>query len=609
MKMPIRSDADQRARRAKDSMLSERERMAMANRGVYVPGVAGKNPGGYYNRGGSMAVTRGENIGPAPVAAPEQPMDPGFLPTQNFQFSPTPSGPLQPAPMSSMNPSNWSGVAGYSGMETSLSGGYGRGRGRGATQATGGQSGALIDPIAEAQRAAMASEHKRATPQEQAQKWGEMNIAASAAMPGSKAAPEINLFGGGNHLDTSFAVNGRTEYNKDNYDTWQAQTKEAARKIDEAFARRGDIPRTLDEAQEFVRTLPFDDRIGEFVERRVTDYIKKANPDLYNEITGRRREQQANDESFVAWYKRYSGDPNAYNLKSEQIKAMQTPQMRQQFENDPRSELFTYDPSIGKVRRLPQQQPSVEEVNQMKREERDYQRAEQMKANLITSAEKMYDKQLEKLQNDYEGEIPPEILESTFASHQERLARIEAGYGGTTPGQTAAAAPPPPQVGMVRNGFAYRGGDPTNPESWDPANDVAPEARQPGRGIIRLPNGQVITTDMLRPPATAPAQAPAPQAEPTTTPAAPAPQAEPMQSAADTFAPIPEGDLTDVYKIINARRAREGKHALWDEQQFIDAYGKDAYGRMVDKAFDELSAKNRGDTDKKIDKIRKSAKV
>ena len=210
-----------------------------------------------------------------------------------------------------------------------------------AGQIRGGQLGATP-------RAARAQAPAPAPPpsaEQQAQDWGEVNTAVEAEITPeggrSLIAPPINMFGGGAHLDTGLYMGGRTEANKDQYDAYKQQTRRTAELIDGRLARRGDIPRTMEELQEFVNSLNVDDRVGEFTEQYVTRRVKQANPDLYAEIVGEQRVGAENQKAL---------DQYAANNPDATV---------QDFLNDPDAPKYQYDPIAKTMVRLP---PTSEQI-------------------------------------------------------------------------------------------------------------------------------------------------------------------------------------------------------------------------------------------------------
>jgi hypothetical protein len=289
-----------------------------------------------------------------------------------------------------------------------------------------------------------------------------------------------------------------------------------------------------------------------------------------------------------------------------QIATVKTPELEYQFETDPRSVRWGYNPATQRMEQLPPRQLSNDEVLAQKRKERDYQRREQLRVALIKNADTAFQKRLDK----WEGAIPPEDMQAMQAAYEQNVARINRQYGedagqtgattpATAPAAPGAAIPPPP--GTVEDGFIFKGGDPKDPASWQPAPGTAPQ-QQPGRGAIRLPTGKVVTTEMVRPKPTTPAPIP------TAAPAAPAPvptTATPEESAQPQTArgvtPLPETDLTDVVDLLNKRRAAGwGPSAALDsrgkqltgtpltQEGYIKEFGQEKFDEMVDQMFEEM---------------------
>lgn len=470
---------------------------------------------------------------PTPVRAAPEYVAPVF----------TGQGGAQRPAMSSMNPSNTSGVIGYSGSGTVASG--------------------AVDPTAEATRQAISAGNQpnapRMTPQQQAQAWGDANVLAESQLAGGeKPIPNVNMFGGGRHLDSVFYYNGRTEENAQDYDVWQKMTKDAARTIDEALARRRSIPQTMQEAREFVESLPVDDRVGEFAEQYVTGYIAKANPALHKEIIGKAKVRDANNDSFVDWYRMYSGDPEALRLTPEDIMQRKTPEVEFAFEQDPRSIRYGYNPATQQIMQLPPRQMSTEEAMMQKRDERDYERQQRFDDSILKMAEARYQKMLE---DGFPAEKAQEV-------YDQMVARLQPNDGLQPYDDPNTNAPMPvftPEQAMkAAPGTRF----------MDPAGNIrmVPEKSAPaaptGRGTM-TGGGQTVTYPAANstPVAT---QAPAPSVQ---KPAVTKPTPQPTEQV---YTP----SVDEIHKAINQDRALQGLKRLSPEYM-VKNYGREHYDKMI----------------------------
>jgi hypothetical protein len=120
-------------------------------------------------------------------------------------------------------------------------------------------------------------------------------------------------------------------------------TRVADEKLNQALATRSSVPHTIEDAQQFVDSLGFDDRVGEHVDRAMTRYMQNANPELYKQMIGQRELQKANDSAYVEWV-RMSADPNVAKLTPDEIIAHRTPESQYAFDRDPNARRFMMTP-------------------------------------------------------------------------------------------------------------------------------------------------------------------------------------------------------------------------------------------------------------------------
>jgi hypothetical protein len=206
---------------------------------------------------------------------------------------------------------------------------------------------------------------RRLTPQEQQQNWQDQNTMISADING-KSGPALNVFGGGNHLDTPLLTQSRKDINPTVWANYRQLTRQADEKLNQALASRANVPHSIEEAQQFVDSLGFDDRVGEHVDRAMTRYMQNANPELYKQIIGQKDVQRADDASYVQWAKRYATIPGIARLSPEEILGQRTPESQHAFEMDPHAVRHGIDPATGKVIQLDPRELSSEEKAQEK---------------------------------------------------------------------------------------------------------------------------------------------------------------------------------------------------------------------------------------------------
>lgn len=217
---------------------------------------------------------------------------------------------------------------------------------------------------------------RKLTPQEQQAQWEDMNTLASADMTGkSGMVPPVNVFAGNNHLDTPLLTQSRKDLNPTVWANYRHLTRQADEKLNQALAARASVPHSVEEAQEFIDSLGFDDRVGEHVERSMTRYLQNANPELYKKIIGQKEVQKADDASYIQWVRLYSDQPGVAKLDPEEILAQRTPDSQLAFERDPRAIRHGIDPATGKVVALPPRVLSPEETAQEKFRQDQQQRA------------------------------------------------------------------------------------------------------------------------------------------------------------------------------------------------------------------------------------------
>lgn len=207
---------------------------------------------------------------------------------------------------------------------------------------------------------------KRLTPQEQEQNWSDMNVAARAEITPqagkSAVVPEMNVFEGkGNHFDSSIAIQGTKDR------VVGAAYRELTRRFDQALdpaKAKWKRPESLEEAQNLVNSLGFDDRVGEHAEQAVTKWIQAVNPELYKDIINQRKVKKADDASYVQWARLYSDDPGVADLSDEDILSARTPQDQLAYERDPNAIRHMIDPATGVVVTAPTRALSPEETAQ-----------------------------------------------------------------------------------------------------------------------------------------------------------------------------------------------------------------------------------------------------
>ena len=556
---------------------SYQDYMRRAQKGVFAPSRAGIGPSRYLNPkliAGRQPSGAG-NVGPAPIENEPERVMPTVTP-----FAPRTIAPIQTPAMSSMNPANITGMVGYSGSGT--------------------RSGGLTDPTAEATRQAISKENK--TPEQYAQDWNDANVTANAQLPGmdgAAAMKPINMFGGGRHLDSSFVYTGRTEKNKDAYDIWKQLTKDAAPRINEALARRQNIPQTMEEAQEFVNSLGLDDRVGEFAEQYVTNYIQRANPELYRQIVAQKQVRDANNTAFADWFRTYGGDPNAVSMSDQDIvQQYKTPDMEYTFQTDPRAVRYGYNPAAGKVQQLPPRAPSREELMDEKRKERDYQRRENTRVTLITNADIAFQKQLDQ----WEGAPPPEEVQKLQAAYEQNIARINQQYGEERTGTPAQGQLPQisseSEIASLPPGSSFIA--PDGSVKQVPAQNAPPPQTPQGQGTMTM-GGRTVTTPPPSPeqPISAP-QTPPPLGSTTSAGEQLAEDMTPTgrTGASATWEATPQitsQQLDEVeqeaMQILNQERALQGKRALSKRKTFDKVYGAELAAKMFDRAYDKM-AKN-----------------
>ena len=220
---------------------------------------------------------------------------------------------------------------------------------------------------------------KKRTSEEQVQYWSEINFLTQAAVtkPGGKAAvtapegelavaPQVNIFADQRHIDTGFYTMDKKSIPNAVWSAYKRQTDAAGRKLRLALSARVDNFNSLEEAQDFITALGFDDRVGEFIERRMTAHLRDTIPILYKEFIDKKKIQKADDASYIEWFKHYSDEPGIADLSDEDILADRTPELQNAFERDPYSVRHGIDPATGNVMKLPPRKLTPEEEAQEK---------------------------------------------------------------------------------------------------------------------------------------------------------------------------------------------------------------------------------------------------
>ena len=262
----------------------------------------------------------------------------------------------------------------------------------------------------------------RPTPKEQAQNWSDVNTAANAEIVPeggvSIAKPMYNLFGR-SHLDTSLIAMGRDATPKDIWKSYQAQTKVADTKLSIALSSRAGEFTTLDEAKLFISSLGFDDRVGQHIDNRMTQFLSRSQPELYRQLVGEQKAESANDSSFVQWVKQ--NDPAAAGLTSEQILANRTPEQDFAFDQDINARHYEYDPVTGREALRPERKLTAIEEMQEQQKVLQYQADQDpdlmVKAGKLVSRKKETDKRL--------GEIRKELDDLEASSQRNRFFAYE----------------------------------------------------------------------------------------------------------------------------------------------------------------------------------------
>jgi len=145
-------------------------------------------------------------------------------------------------------------------------------------------------------------------------------------------------------------------------------TQDASRKLNQALATRASVPATVEEAQQFIDSLGFDDRVGQHIENEMMNYITRAAPDLAKQLIGEKKADQANDSSYVQWVKRNATDPEIARATTADILDARTPESDREFENDINADHFEFDPVTGQPqKRPPIKLTPIEEAQQLKR--------------------------------------------------------------------------------------------------------------------------------------------------------------------------------------------------------------------------------------------------
>lgn len=282
---------------------------------------------------------------------------------------------------------------------------------------------------------------KRLSPQEQAQNWADMHTVIEADIPQgggrSAMAPGLNVFGGGGHLDTPLLTQSRKDINPAVWNNYRQMTRAADEKLNQALATRANVPHSIEEAQQFVDSLGFDDRVGEHVERSMTRYMQNANPELYKEMIGQRKVQKANDSAYVDWV-RMSADPRVASLSPDEILSERTPESQYAFDRDPNAVRYTTGPD-GTVVEAPKRVLSPEETAQQtfrqEQTERDLQskRIDDIVARSAGRMVKTYKPDgepiampIEQYQKEQAKEERANIIEDRDAAKEQREQAMEA---------------------------------------------------------------------------------------------------------------------------------------------------------------------------------------
>ena len=208
------------------------------------------------------------------------------------------------------------------------------------------------------------------TPQEQVQKWADANTTANAEIVPPGGSPQgilpISMFGGGSHLDTPFWTLGPDGVSKTERQDYKILRQGVDTRLRTALASRSTDFHSVEEAQQFVDSLGFDDRTGEYVERTLTKHIQQSNPKLYAKIIGNQSATQANDNSYTRWIKQTVDNPAMAHLSDKDILAMRTPESQLAFENDPNAEQMRFNPATEQIEQLPPRRLSPVEESRNK---------------------------------------------------------------------------------------------------------------------------------------------------------------------------------------------------------------------------------------------------
>jgi hypothetical protein len=207
---------------------------------------------------------------------------------------------------------------------------------------------------------------KRLTPEEQQQNWNDMNVAlqSEVVLPGGKStiAPELNIFGGGKYLDSYLYTQSPGERNRADVVAHKKLAKAASEKLDTTLPLRVDNFGSIEDVQDYIKSLNFSPLVGEHVEREITRRLKNINPQLYNKLIGQRELQKANDSAYVEWV-RMSADPNVAKLSPEDILAHRTPKEQYAFDRDPNARRYMIGPD-GAIIEAPKRIQTAEEKAQ-----------------------------------------------------------------------------------------------------------------------------------------------------------------------------------------------------------------------------------------------------
>jgi len=214
---------------------------------------------------------------------------------------------------------------------------------------------------------------------------------------------------------------GRDSVDKDAWNSYRTMTQDASRKLNQALATRSSVPATVEEAQQFIDSLGFDDRVGQHIENEMMNYIMKAAPDLARQLIGEQKADQANDSSYVQWVKRNATDPEIARATTADILAARTPENQYEFETDINADHFDFDPVTGQpMKRPPRKLTPIEEI-QEKQKVLQYQADQD--PDLMVKGDKLVSRKEET--GKRVGEINKELDDLMASSQRDRVFAAE----------------------------------------------------------------------------------------------------------------------------------------------------------------------------------------